>query len=318
MIREGSAQWQHYIIIAASIFLLYQSWQGWRLGVVRGLLRFVALFCAWIGGSMVAGATGTCIAFFSKVPPLIAPAVAGLSVGLGVYLGISFLSGLLFKKTEHHSGVVRIAFGLGGVVCGVIFGLLLLWSGITLIRGLGTVAEVRLILARSQGIPVTAEKTTRFFIKLKASLELGVTGSSLKQADFLPTVFYDNIVKVSMVLGDPHALERFIQYPQTQKLLNNPKVAAILQDSAWDKGLESHNILPLLQNPHFQEVAHDRELLAELKAFNLTGALNYALQAEVHLPPEKSRRTTSPNSPPGSARGRTIPTKPLPTPSAAN
>jgi hypothetical protein len=318
MIVEGSPQWQQYILIAAGLFLLWEVWSGWRLGAVRGLLRLAALFCAWIGGSTAAGATGTVVAFFSKVPPLLAPGVAGLVVGIGIYVGISFLSGLLFKKTEHHSGVVRLGFGLGGAICGIIYGLLFLWAGITLIRGMGALGELRVVQARNEGRSMEAEKTALFLMRLKASLELGVTGKSLKKADPLPTVFYDDIVKISMVAGNQQAIERFVQYPGTLQILSNPKVAAILQDPAFEKAAEGRNILPLLQNKHVQAAANDPKLLSELKAFDLTSALDYALQPEIVPPPGNHRRPVSPNSPRAKAHATNTSSQSITTPGKAN
>ncbi len=299
MIVEGSAQWQQYIFIAAILFLLWEIWCGWRLGAVRGLLRLAALFCAWIGGSTAAGATGTVVAFFSKVPPLIEPAVAGLTVGIGIYIGISFVAGLLFKKTDDHTGVIRLGFGLGGAACGVIYGLLFLWAGITLIRGMGALGELRVVQARNEGRTLSTENSALFLIKLKESLELGVTGKNLKKADPLPTAFYDNIVKISMVAGSQDAIERFVQYPGTLKIIANPHIAALIQDPALEKAAEKKNILPLLQNKHVLAAANDPQLLSQLKEFDLTGALNYAL--ETPTPPRyatgpKVATPASPNS----------------------
>jgi hypothetical protein len=289
MIVEGSAQWQQYIFIAAILFLLWEIWCGWRLGAVRGLLRLAALFCAWIGGSTAAGATGTVVAFFSKVPPLIEPAVAGLTVGIGIYIGISFVAGLLFKKTDDHTGVIRLGFGLGGAACGVIYGLLFLWAGITLIRGMGALGELRVVQARNEGRSLSTENSALFLIKLKESLELGVTGKNLKRADPLPTAFYDDIVKISMVAGSQDAIERFVQYPGTLKIIANPHIAALIQDPALEKAAEKKNILPLLQNKHVLAAANDPQLLSQLKEFDLTGALNYALE-----PPTPPRYATGP------------------------
>jgi hypothetical protein len=289
MIVEGSAQWQQYIFIAAILFLLWEIWCGWRLGAVRGLLRLAALFCAWIGGSTAAGATGTVVAFFSKVPPLIEPAVAGLTVGIGIYIGISFVAGLLFKKTDDHTGVIRLGFGLGGAACGVIYGLLFLWAGITLIRGMGALGELRVVQARNEGRSLSTENSALFLIKLKESLELGVTGKNLKKADPLPTAFYDDIVKISMVAGSQDAIERFVQYPGTLKIIANPHIAALIQDPALEKAAEKKNILPLLQNKHVLAAANDPQLLSQLKEFDLTGALNYALE-----PPTPPRYATGP------------------------
>jgi len=324
MLLDGSPEWQRYIFIAATTFLVWEVWRGWRLGAVRGLLRLAALFCAWIGGSTAAGATGTVVAFFSKVPPLIAPGIAGLTVGIGIYIGISFLAGLLFKKTEHHKGVVRWGFGLGGALCGFIFGLLFLWAGITLIRGLGACGELRVVQARNEGRSVTAEKSALFLIKLKESLELGATGKSLKKTDPLPSAFYDNIVKISMVAGDQQALERFCQYPETLKIIANPKVAAIIQDPALEKAAEKKNILPLLQNKHVQAAANDPQLLEQLKAFDLTAALDFALTPQMPEVPQMKARSGSPSaaasqrSPRTPPHAKSISSKPAATPSTSN
>lgn len=277
MTGSGSLQWQHDIFAVATLFLIYQVWRGWQLGAVRGMLRLAALFCAWIGGSMAAGTTGTFVAFFSKVPPLFAPAVAAMTVGLAIYIGISILSGLLFKRTEHHEGMVRMGFGLGGALFGVIYGMLLLFGGITLIRGLGALGELRVGQARNEGRSLETEQKALFLIKLKESLELGDTGSTLKSADPLPTEFYDNIVKISMIAGNQQAIERLIQYPAVLELLKNPKVMAFVQDPALQKAADEKNALPLIQNKHLQELSKDPEVLAQLQKINITEALTFAL-----------------------------------------
>lgn len=318
MIPAGSPQWQQYLFIAASIFLLWEVWRGWRLGFVRGLLRLTALFCAWIGGSAAAGATGTAVAFFSRVPPLFAPAVAGLCIGLGIYIVISLLAGLLFKTTENHSGVVRFFFGVGGALCGVIFGLLLLWAGITLIRGLGALGELRIVQARHEGRSPETEKKAFFLIRLKESLELGVTGSTLKDADPLPTAFYDDMVKISMLADNQEAFERFFQYPGTLQILSNPRVAAVVQDPAMERAVESWNIVPLIHNRNVLAAARDPDLLEQLRSFNLTGALDYAFEPQAHphsnTNPNAFSSPASQRSPRTPSYGRTVPTQSSPSP----
>jgi len=312
MLLDGSPQWQQSIFLAATAVLILSVFQGWRLGVVRGLLGLASLFCAWIAGSAAAGMTGTVLAYVSKVPPLLAPAVTGLSVGLAVYLVIALLAGLLFKKTGDHKGMTRFAFGVGGALCGLVYGLLLLWAGITLIRGLGACGELRVVQARNEGTPVEDARTALFLIKLKESLELGSTGEGLKKADPLPTAFYDNIVRISMVAGNPQAIERFAQYPATLRILANPHISALLQDPALDEASRSHNILPLLGNPHVTAAARDPDLLRELRDYDLKGALDFALREEVR--PASSPGTPSPRSPRGQAPAKKITPHPGPYP----
>ena len=311
MMPAGSQQLQNILFGAAALFLLYEIWRGWQFGIVRGLLRLVALFCAWVGGSAAASATGTVLTFFSKVPPLLAPAVAALVVGLGIYIVISFLAGLLFKRTEHHEGMVRFFFGLGGMVCGAIFGLLILSGAISLIRGLGALGALRIVQeqtdARAEGRLPAPDKKEHFLIQLRASLELGTIGQQLKQIDPLPTAFYDDIVKFSRLYSDPQAMQRFLQYPATERLLANPKLAALLQDPALLRIAQSHNYLPLLQNRQFLALLEDPQILNELKTFDFTAGLDFALAPQpaaspspvpaLHVHPGKYRRPVSPNSP---------------------
>ena len=311
MLLDGSPEWQRYIFIAATLFLIWEIWRGWKYGAVRSLLRLAALFCAWIGGTTAAGATGTVIGFVTKEPPLLAPAIVGVSVAVGIYIILSLLAGLLFKTTEHHAGVIRWGFGVGGAFCGLVYGLLLLWGGITMIRGLGALGELRVVQARNEGRSLESEKKALFLIKLKESLELGATGKTLKNADPLPTSFYDNIVKVSMVAGNQQALERFCQYPETLKIIANPHVAALLQDPQLEKAAQSRNIIPLIHNKHVQAAMNDPKLMAQFQAFDLTAALDYALEPEAPL--RKIVIPASQRSPRTPGRGKTA--SPAPTPS---
>lgn len=313
MLLDGSPEWQRYIFIAATVFLIWEIWRGWKYGAVRGLLRLAALFCAWIGGTTAAGATGTVIGFVTKEPPLLAPAIVGLTVAIGIYIVLSLAAALLFKTTEHHAGVVRWGFGMGGAFCGLVYGLLLLWGGITMIRGLGALGELRVVQARNEGRSLEGEKKALFLIKLKESLELGATGQTLKKADPLPTSFYDNIVKVSMVAGNQKALERFCQYPETLKIIANPHVAALLQDPQLEKAAQSRNIIPLIHNKHVQAAMNDPKLMAQFQAFDLTAALDYALEPEAPLRKAPVPAPASQRSPRTPGRGKTA--SPAPTPS---
>ena len=124
-----------------------------------------------------------------------------------------------------------------------------------------------------------------------------------------------------MGAGEQQALERFCQYPETLKIIANPKVAAIIQDPALEKAAEKKNILPLLQNKNVQAAANDPQLLEQLKAFDLTAALDFALTPPI---PEMKARNGSPSaaasqrSPRTPPRAKSISSKPSATPSTSN
>jgi len=316
MVLQGSPDWQRYLFYAATLFLLWEVWRGWRLGLVRGLLRLAALFFAWMGGSAAAGATGTMASFFSKVPPLFAPVVAGLCVGLGIYIGVSLLAGLLFKTTQNHSGVIRWGFGLGGAVCGIFYGLIVLSASITLIRGLGALGELRLAQAHLEGRSPSTEQKALLLIKLRKSLELGVTGQRLQGVDPLPTSFYDNMVKISIVMGNPQSMDRFVRYPGVEKLLCNPHMAALVRDPAFEKAAESRNFLPLIRNKNVQAVANDPQVVVLFKEINLGEALDFALSRQGNPGNIRAKASASPRSPRAQPHAKNFTSKPSVTPSS--
>jgi hypothetical protein len=316
MVLQGSPDWQRYLFYAATLFLLWEVWRGWRLGLVRGLLRLAALFFAWMGGSAAAGATGTMASFFSKVPPLFAPVVAGLCVGLGIYIGVSLLAGLLFKTTQNHSGVIRWGFGLGGAVCGIFYGLIVLSASITLIRGLGALGELRLAQAHLEGRSPSTEQKALLLIKLRKSLELGVTGQRLQGVDPLPTSFYDNMVKISIVMGNPQSMDRFVRYPGVEKLLCNPHMAALVRDPAFEKAAESRNFLPLIRNKNVQAVANDPQVVVLFKEINLGEALDFALSRQGNPGNIQVKASASPRSPRAQPHAKNFTSKPSVTPSS--
>jgi hypothetical protein len=113
-----------------------------------------------------------------------------------------------------------------------------------------------------------------------------------------------------MVAGNQQALERFCQYPATLKIIANPHVAALLQDPQLEKASQSRTIIPLIRNKHVQAAMNDPKLMAELQSFDLTAALDYALEPE---PPTRKVVPASQRSPRLPGRGKT--TSPAPTPS---
>jgi len=333
MPTAGSVQLQNILFGVAVLFLLYELWRGWQFGVVRGIFRLLALCCAWMGGSAAAGATGTVLTLFSKVPPLLAPAVAALVVGLGIYMLISFMAGLLFKRTEHHQGLVRFFFGLGGTVCGLLYGLAIVCGAIMLIRGLGSYGEFRiaqaLAAAKADRRLPPRNPAALFLMRLKASLEMGSAGQTLKDFDPLPTSFYDNIVKFSKLYGNDQAMQRFLQYPDTQQLLANPKVVSLLKDPEMAAAAQTHDYLPLFQDKQLRALLEDADFMSEIKRFDFTAALDFALTPPVQAQPAshltslipvqaarihgiKIKHPVSPNSPPGPGHG-TNPTSPFQT-----
>jgi hypothetical protein len=263
-----------WLWLAAGLYLLFEIWRGWRRGVMRHGMSVVALLIAGGIGWIFAWMTG----FLSdRIIPLPYPGgrlIFGLAAALAFYAAAVALSSLLFKKTAQQPfGLVRLFYGVGGGFFGLIFGLLILWGGISIFRTLGAVAEAR------QTAPGDGQ-----LVAIKESLEEGTTGSIVDKVDILPSNIYGLLTKLVRVTQSPEATARFFAYPQTQRLLTQPKIMELFSDPAVAGAASEGNYLALLTSPKITEIASDADVQESFKTFELEKALDYALQESAPSP----------------------------------
>lgn len=263
-----------WLWLAAGLYLLFEIWRGWRRGVVRHGVSVMALIAAGGIGWVFAWMTGP---ISDRILPLPYPAgrvVFGLVAGVAFYVAAVALSSLLFKKTSQQSaGIVRLFYGAGGGLFGLIFGLLVLWGGLSIFRTLGAVAEAR------QTAPGDEQ-----LVAIKESLEEGTTGSIVEQVDIVPSNIYGLITKLLRVTQSPEATARFFAYPQTRQLLTQPKIMELLTDPSVAGAASGGDYFSLLTNPKLGELASDPSVRNSFKNFELEKALDYALQESAPSP----------------------------------
>ena len=263
-----------WLWLAAGLYLLFEIWRGWRRGVMRHGMSVIALIIAGGVGWIFAWMTG----FLSdRIIPLPYPSgrlIFGLFAGSAFYFAAVALSSLLFKKTaQQPAGIVRLFYGAGGGFFGLIFGLLILWGGLSIFRTLGAVAEAR------QTAPGDEQ-----LVAIKESLEEGTTGSIVEQVDIVPSNIYGLITKLMRVTQSPEATARFFAYPQTQQLLAQPKIMELFSDPGIADAASRGNYFSLLTSPKLAEIASDAGVQESFKTFELEKALDYALQESAPSP----------------------------------
>ena len=273
-----SAEWQHWIFIAALAWLLFEMWRGWRLGMVRGIVKIFLLIAAWIAASAAAAATSAALAVFFRTPSTLIPTVVASLVGFTIYFLGTLLAGFLLKRTDHHHGLLQTIFGLGGACCGLLFGLFFLWGGVSLVRSLGLFGEMRLMEAQRRGSSLQDQTMACNFVRLEKSLEMGSVGQFLISTDPLSPVFYENTRKSMEVMQDPEAFQRFLESPNVVRLLMNRRLNRVLNNSELQDEIKIGNVPALFHDPDVQALLHDPQLMKELKQFDLSQALDYALQ----------------------------------------
>ena len=263
-----------WLWLAAGLYLLFEIWRGWRRGVMRHGMSVVALLVAGGVGWIFAWMTG----FVSdRIIPLPYPGgrlIFGLIAALAFYFAAVALSSMLFKKTSQQPpGPVRLFYGAGGGLFGLIFGLLILWGGISIFGTLGAVAEARQMAPGDEQL-----------LAIKESLEEGATGGLVEKVDIVPANIYGLITKIMRVTQSPEATARFFAYPETQQLLTQPKILELFTDPAVAGAASEGNYFSLLTSPKLAEVASDPEVQQFFTGFDLEKALDYALQESAPSP----------------------------------
>ena len=263
-----------WLWLAAGLYLLFEIWRGWRRGVVRHGVSVFALLTAGGIGWIFAWMTGFVSDRLIPLPPPAGRMVFGLAAGIAFYVAAVVISSTLFKKTSQQPpGKVRFLYGVGGAFFGLIFGLTILWGGISIFRALGAVAAAR------ETAPGDAE-----LVALKESLEEGTTGALVDKVDIVPSEVYGLITKLVRMTQSPDAVARFFAYPKTQQLLAQPKIAEFLQDPSVIGAASEGNYFALFANPKVAEIIADPGVQKSFETFELEKALDYALYQSAPSP----------------------------------
>ncbi len=284
----GSPLWQTIFVSFALVLILFEIVRGWRLGLVRQLVRLAAVLAAYAAGLFGGRLLVPILRRLIHAPDLALSVVSGAVLALLVYAVITGLGAILFKKTSQQSvGMVRFVYGVAGAVLGIFFGLFSVWLIVVGIRATGALASAEVHsgiappapnYAPAAVPPATPPPLVASLAKLKNSIELGSLGEVVKGVDVVPATTYQALGKLGAVVSDPRSAARFISYPGAQKLTENPRILALRDDPEIIDLVQRQRFLELLQNRKLIEALNDPQLEAEVKNFDFQKALDYALK----------------------------------------
>jgi hypothetical protein len=264
----------------SGLLVLVQSIRGWRLGVVRQLVNLLALVLAYLG-AMVSGRLAAPIFHPLGYPDLMVSVAAGAVFGTVIYLAVAMAGAVLFRRTNQQSlGLLRLGFGAGGSALGLLGALVTVWMSVLAIRFLGTVAQAEVNLAGTpaalrQGM--TASPMAVELAKFKRSIDSGPAGALVNGTDPVPERMYLIVEKMTRVISNMDSMRRFVTYPGTRELSENPKILALQKDPDIARQVVRGNILGLLGNPKIVAAVNDPRLEGLVRNFELEKALDYAL-----------------------------------------
>ncbi len=298
----GSGFWQAILLSAAVVLVLLEVLRGWRLGPLRQATRLVALLASYSIAIFGGRAIAPLLRPLLKMPDIVLQTISGAVLALITYSVITSIGTILFKKTDQQqSGAVRLLFGVSGAVMGVGFGLFVVWLLFTGVRLVGAMADAGLNLqsvSAAESAPVRARRNAvqssptlagasadatsliGTLANMKTSLDKGVLSNAVHATDPLPAQTFGTLAKLSRVLAQPHAAERFFQFQGAREISEHPKITALRNDPQIARLISEGRFLELLQNQRLIDAMNDKSLADRIKKFDLERALDYALESK--------------------------------------
>jgi colicin V production protein len=289
--------WQFVFASLAVVIILLEIIHGWRLGLVRQLVRVIAIVVAYSCAFFAARATVPLMRSFFKLPDPILAILGGAIVAAILFAAINLTGAFLFKKTtQQESRLVRLIWGSTGAFLGILLGLFTIWLAFAGIRMVGSVAEARLrtpnapassaaqpsesaqIQTESVPPPILPNPLMTMLADMKNSLESGRVGEAVRTIDPLPPALYRALEKGGEVASNVQSAERFLSFPGAREISEHPKVVALRNDPRVMELIADGRIFELMKNQRMIDAMNDPALQARAKKFDLERALDYALK----------------------------------------
>jgi hypothetical protein len=295
----GSPLWQAVFISFAVVLILFEVVRGWRLGLLRQLVRVAALAAAYaaavFGGRLLVPIARP----FLKMPDIVLSILAGAVLALVIYAFVTSMGMVLFKRTgQQNSKLVQLIYGFAGAIVGLFLGAFILWAIVASVRAVGAVADAQVRSRASSpeaGLSATlrALAVRRRFLsepntgstalatslaRLKNSLELGPLGNAVKQTDPVPLKTYEMLGKVGWVFSSPERAQKFLTFPGARELSEHPKIIALRDDPEISEMIAQGRFLDLIQDQRLIDAANDPALANRIKKFDLQRALDYSVE----------------------------------------
>ncbi len=288
---QGSLFWQAVLFFLALLFLAWETWRGWRRGVIRSGINLAAFVVSSFVGTIAAQWVAKPLGGMGELSGLIPGVLVGLVLGFATMVAIWLFGAIAFKRTEHQgSGMIKVLWGGGGAFFGFAQGVILLLGAVIIVRMLGALGESR--VASAQAVRAVDPNSPRAhspavanqLATLKQSLEMGPAGKVVESVDIIPTDAYELFGGVNRVINDPATMARFIEYPGIQELMKSPKLSALLNDPSVMKAAQERDFLSMMNSKALRAAVDDPDLGTQLRKIDLKAALKFALETPTPSP----------------------------------
>jgi uncharacterized membrane protein required for colicin V production len=274
--------------IVAAILILWQSVAGFLRGGIRSIANLAALAGAIFLSPVLGGVLQPLVATHITQNPVWESSVAVGIAALAIWLVVSIAGRIVNRIAGGGEGGVW-GFGFNkklGLFIGFLQGLVVAFVFLWVMSLLGNVAWLFQPLAAPPGRSAPQEGTFAAFVTdarndLRASLfvkemEEAIGESKLASYDPVPPVFYNAAALLGTLADAPEKRARFMQYPDTLRLMSCRAIREAMDDPLANKVVEKGEpLFNLLFVAKVVAIFRDQESRAAIEAFDWDRALTF-------------------------------------------
>ena len=263
------------------LIITMNVWSGWQSGVVRQVLRIVAIIVSYVAGIKLGPVMATLVPDIAVLGSAQTP-ITSIITGFLCYVILRLVINMLFRKTrEQESFIMRTIYGIGGATIGLFFSLIFLIATLVGIRLVGTVSDAQFRVAEKRHEPLPDNVRTGImtqFSQARQAIENGPAAPVIMTIDPTPSDIYKTLDRVSTMTADPDAMTRFVSYPGTKQLMEHPSLKKLAEDPEIQAKLQKKNLIDLLEDSKVLALFNDTSLRDKLKTFEFNKAMDFALK----------------------------------------
>ncbi len=262
------------LILVISVFAIV--FVSGLIGAYRGFVKEIFSLAALGSVLLFARPVGLMIEPFLNhrlgLPVVLSSIFSPIAGGFLIFLIVGLLAKLvekiiLVKRGDRIKRTNRIGGAAIGSLKGIVFSLIL----IIILYNFGVAAETIKIFGLRSGSGLAGN-----LIDLKDDLDTSIMGSLFEKANPLPQETFGIVDDLIDIAKDPQALERMVQDPAIQELMDNPKLIKLREDEELIRLIKDRNFKELLDNDTIAALLKDKELLNELKNIDIEGIIERA------------------------------------------
>ncbi len=258
---------------------------GYSRGIYRILATFISFFLAAILAKTFSLLLLGLVSGSGIIPKSLVPLAGQIIAGIILFILFYFVAGRILKIREARREKLkkpRMATGerISGALLGTAWGLFLFLFILTGIHLIGNVEEVLTQPPKSKMEEEikTQPSSEGKFVTAKKQIEASAFGLIVKKADPVDEKIKGIFQNLTIVVNDPRLYENFKNHPDIERFTKDPRILALAKDEQIQRQLRERQYFELLDNPKIASLLNDEALISELKKVDLEKILKEVIE----------------------------------------